>query len=77
MGSVSVIGVLDRLAAFGCQVRLEGEKLRVRGPNLPEVAQLVSQLRARHDDAVQMLRDAGSQPPSLEEVKAALPPGVW
>jgi hypothetical protein len=76
MGSISAIDVLDRLAAFGCAVRIEGEKLKVRGPNLPEVAALVSELHARRDDAFSILRDTESRPLSLEEIQAALPSGV-
>ena len=76
MGSISAIDVLDRLAAFGCAVRIEGEKLKVRGPNLPEVAALVSELHARRDDAITILRDTGGRPPSIEEIQAALPSGV-
>jgi hypothetical protein len=76
MGSVSAIDVLDRLAAIGCAVRIEGEKLKVRGPNLPEVAALVSELHARRDDAITILRDTGNRPPSVEEIQAALPSGV-
>jgi len=73
---MSAIEVLDRLAALGCAVRVEGERLKVRGPDLPEVAELVSELRARRDDALAILREAESQPPPLDEIKAALPPGV-
>jgi hypothetical protein len=76
MGSVSAFEVLDRLTELGCAVRVEGPKLKVRGPDLPEVAELVSELRARRDDALAILRDAESKPPSTEEVRVALPPGV-
>lgn len=76
MGSVSAGDIIDRLAAFGCIVRTEGEKLKVRGPNLPEVAALVSELHARRDEALALLRDSESTPPSLQEVKAMLPAGV-
>lgn len=73
---MTAFDVLDRLADLGCAVRVEGEKLKVRGPNLPEVAGLVSELRARRNDALAILREAESNPPSLEEVKAVLPEGV-
>ena len=68
--------VIDRLAELGCAVRVEGERLKVRGPNVPEVPALVSELRARRQEAIYILRERQSQPPSLKEVKAALPPGV-
>lgn len=76
MGSVTALDVLDRLADLGCAVRVEGEKLKVRGPNLPEVAGLVSELRARRIDALAILRETEHNPPSIEEVKDTLPPGV-
>jgi len=76
MGSVSAGDIIDRLAAFGCIVRTEGEKLKVRGPNLLEVAALVSELHARRDEALALLRDRESTPPSLEEVQGMLPAEV-
>jgi hypothetical protein len=76
MGSVSAGDIIDRLAACGCIVRTEGEKLKVRGPNLPEVAALVSELHARRDEALALLRDRESTPPGLEEVQGMLPAEV-
>jgi hypothetical protein len=76
MGSVSTFDLLDGLAALGCSVRIDGEKLKVRGPDLPEVAELVAQLHACRDEALALLRDSESKPPSLHEVQAMLPVGV-
>lgn len=76
MGSMTALDVLDRLTELGCAVRVDGKKLKVRGPNLPEVAGLVSELRARREDALAILREAESTPPSLEEIEAVLPEGV-
>lgn len=76
MGSVSAGDIIDQLAAFGCTVRTEGEKLKVRGPDLPEVASLVSELHARRNEALALLRDHESTPPSLQEVQAMLPAEV-
>lgn len=76
MGGMSAIDILDRLSEFGCDVRVEGEKLKVRGPNRPEVEGLVSELHAQRDDAMAILGEAQSKPPSLAEIKAMLPPGV-
>lgn len=73
MGGLSVV---DRLAALGCSVRLDGEKLKVRGPNKPEVRELVSELRRDRDAVMSLLRDRQSKAPTLEEVKSALPPCV-
>lgn len=73
---MTTLDVIDRLAELGCAIRAEGTRLKVRGPDLPEVAELVTKLHARRDDALAILRDSASTPPSLEEVQAALPPGV-
>ena len=76
MGSLSAIDVLDRLSSFGCQVRVEGDKLKVRGPDLPEVEELVSELRRKREAVMAILRAQQSRAPSLEEVRAMLPSGV-
>jgi hypothetical protein len=76
MGSLSAIDVLDRLSSFGCQVRVEGDKLKVRGPDRPEVEELVSALRREREAAIAFLRDRESYAPSLEDVRATLPPGI-
>jgi len=76
MGSLSAIEVLDRLSSFGCQVRVEGDKLKVRGPARPEVEELVSDLRREREAAIAFLRERESKPPSLEEVRSYLPRGM-
>ena len=76
MGSLSATDVLDRLSSFGCRVRLDGDKLKVRGPDLPEVEELVSELRRERDSVVAYLRDQQSRAPSFEDVRAMLPPSV-
>jgi len=73
---MSAIDVLDRLTSFGCRIRVEGEKLKVRGPDRPEVEELVSELRREREAAIVFLQESESKPPSLDEVKAALPTGV-
>jgi len=70
---MTALDVIDRLTELGCAVRVEGERLKVRGPNLPEVAGLVSELRTQRDEALAILKEAGGNAPSLAEVKAALP----
>lgn len=70
------LSVLDRLTESGYTVRLEGEKLKVRGPNRPGVEALIDELRRDRDAVVALLKDAESGPPSLAEVEAALPPIV-
>ena len=76
MGNLSAIDVLDRLSSFGCKVRVEGDKLKIRGPDRPEVEELVSELRGKREAAIAFLQDQESRAPSLEEIKATLPPGV-
>jgi len=73
---MSATDVLDRLSSYGCHVRLEGDKLKVRGPNRPEVKELVSELHREREAAIAFLQHKGSKPPSLEEVKATLPPCI-
>jgi hypothetical protein len=64
------------LAALGCAVRIEGERLKVRGLDLPEVAVLVSELRAHREEAMLLIRELRSAPPTLEEIQVMLPEGV-
>lgn len=73
---MTAVDVLDRLTTIGCQIRVDGQKLKVRGPDLPEVARLVSELHARRDEAIATLEGIQGKPASLDEVNAALPPGV-
>ena len=73
---MSATEVLDRLSSFGCHVRLEGDKLKVRGPDRPEVEELVSELRRERDAAIAFLREQESKSPSLEEVQSYLPRGI-
>ena len=70
------LDVLDRLAALGCGVRIEGERLKVSGPELPEVAALIPELRAHREEAMLVIRELQSAPPTLEEIQAMLPKGV-
>jgi len=76
MGSLNAIEVIDRLTALGCDVRLEGNRLKVRGPDCPEIVSLLPELRARREEAIQIIREQQGKPPSLEEVRALLPSGV-
>jgi hypothetical protein len=73
---MTAFDVIDRLTELGCAIRVEDENLKVRGPNLPEVAVLVSELHARRNEALALLRDRESTPPSLEEVQGMLPAEV-
>jgi hypothetical protein len=74
MGGVTAFEVIDRLTELDCAVRVEDapgwwgnhgsccrEKLKVRGPNVPEVAELVSALRARRDNALAIPPQGGDQ----------------
>jgi len=76
MGSLSAIDILDQLSHFGCSVRVEGDRLKVRGPKRPEVDRLVTELRQDREAALAFLRNQESSPPTLEEVTAMLPAGV-
>src|SRR5262245_48830557 len=63
MGSLSAGDVLDRLAELGCAVKVEGEKLKVRGPNRPEVVALVAELRSHHEEALPLVRKLNERDP--------------
>jgi hypothetical protein len=76
MGGLSAVDVLDRLAALGCAVRVEGERLKVRGPDLPEVAALIPELSAHREEAMLLIRELRSAPPTLGEIEALLPESV-
>lgn len=76
MGNLTVSEAIETLETLGCVIRVEGERLKVRGPEVPEVAALVSELRARREEAIRLIRDRGSAPPTADEVQRLLPPGV-
>jgi hypothetical protein len=67
---------LDRLRELGGSFYLDGEKLRYRIPATDEGRQLAGEIRVSREAIREMLRDQESRPPSLEEVRASLPPGV-
>jgi len=67
---------IDRIRQIGGTVFLDGEKIRYRIPATNEARQLVGEIRANREAIREMLREQESKPPSLEEVRASLPPGV-
>jgi hypothetical protein len=68
---------IDRLRELGGEIFWDGERVRYRIPaNNPEARELIADLRQNRDAVAGMLRDQQSQAPSLDEVKANLPPGV-
>ena len=67
---------IERLAELGGTLWLEGEKLRYRIPPTPEAREIIAEIRQDREAVKELLRDAESKPPSLAEVKAALPAGV-
>ncbi len=68
---------VDRIRELGGELFLVGDRLKYRIPagNL-EARQLIAKIRRDRAAVIAMLRDHESKPPSLEEVKAALPAGV-
>lgn len=68
---------VDRIRELGGELFLVGDRLRFRIPagNM-EARQLIAEIRRDRDEVIAMLRDKESKPPSIEEVQAALPPGV-
>ncbi len=67
---------IDRLRELGGELFLDGDRLRYRIPDTPEANQVLEELRRNREALRHMLGEQASQPPTLEEVKAALPPGV-
>jgi hypothetical protein len=71
------VSPIDRIRELGGAVFLDGERLRYRIPaGDPEARQLIAEVHRDREAVIAMLRDIESKPPSLEEVQAALPPGV-
>jgi hypothetical protein len=52
---MTAIDVLDRLNSLGCHIRIEGSKLKVRGPDCPELHELASKLRVHRDGVIALL----------------------
>ena len=69
-------GILDSVRELGGELALDGGKLRYLLPDCPEGWELLEQVRRDREAIKALLRDRESTPPSLEEIHAALPPGV-
>lgn len=68
---------IDRLRELGGELFLSGDMIGYRIPaDSPEAREVLAEIRKDRDAVLAMLQEQGSQPPTLEEVKAALPPGV-
>jgi hypothetical protein len=68
---------VDRIRELGGELFLAGERLKYRIPTgNPEARQLLCEIRSNREAVIAMLRDTESKPPSREELRASLPPGV-
>lgn len=68
---------IDRLRELGGELFLQGDVIRYRIPaHSPEAHELLAEVRKDREAFKALLQDRESKPPSLEEVKAVLPPGV-
>ena len=67
---------MDAVRELGGELILDGGKLRYRLPDCPEARELLEQVRRDREAIKALLRDGESCPPSLAEVRAALPAGV-
>ncbi len=68
---------IDRLRELGGELFLRGDVIRYRIPaESQEARELLSEIRKDREAFIALLRDRESTPPSMEEVKAVLPPGV-
>jgi hypothetical protein len=71
--------VIDRVAEVGGRLEMEGERVRLTLPGdcPPETeSMIVETVRTNRDAVAAILQDMASKAPSLEEVKAGLPPGI-
>ena len=79
MEILSVGEVIDRVAEVGGSLRLEGKHVALSLPRdcPPETeSAIVETVRANRDAVSAMLGDLGSKAPTVEEVRASLPPSV-
>ena len=79
MEILTVGEVIERVVEVGGSLQLEGKHVALTLPrNCPPETEsaIVETVRANREVVSAMLHDIGSKAPSLEEVKASLPPGV-
>ncbi|HUZ47308.1 MAG TPA: hypothetical protein VMW54_11790 [Terriglobia bacterium] len=67
---------IDRLRELGGELFLSGDMIGYRIPATDEARELLEEIRKDRDAVIAMLRARESIAPSLEEIQAALPPGV-
>ncbi|HXH51352.1 MAG TPA: hypothetical protein VNM47_18595 [Terriglobia bacterium] len=73
----TAINPIDRLQELGGRLFLDGDSIRYRIPcDSLEAEQLLAEIRKDRETIIALLRDRESSAPSLEEIRAALPPGV-
>ena len=72
----AVANPIDRLRELGGEVFLDGGRLKYRIPDTPEANEVIEEIRQNREAIREMLSEQASKPPSLEEVRAILPPGV-
>lgn len=68
--------LIDRIRELGGELRLNGGKIHYRIPSTPEADEIISEIRKDREAIIALLRDRESKPPSLSEVRAALPATV-
>ena len=79
MEILTVGEVIERVAEVGGSLHLEGKHVALALPrNCPPdtEAAIVETIRANRDAVSAILDDMGNKAPSLQEVRASLPPGV-
>ena len=79
MEILTVGELVERVAEVGGSLYLEGNHVALTLPqNCPPdtEAAIVETIRANRDAVSAILDDMGSKAPSLEEVRASLPPGI-
>lgn len=72
----AIPSALDRLEAIGGRLFSDGKHVRYSAPDTEEARLILDELRQDREAVSAFVKDRESLPPTLEEVKAALPPGV-
>ncbi|HEV2416547.1 MAG TPA: hypothetical protein VGX94_01965 [Terriglobia bacterium] len=76
MGVLTIGEVFEQVALMGGSLGLNGERVELVLPDVPEADALTESVRLNRDVIAAMLKDQESRAPSVEEVKAILPAGV-
>jgi hypothetical protein len=66
MDNLKQVDILIKLINSGCRIWVENEKIEVEGPEVPDVINLITELRQNREAVLAFLKEQESRPPSLE-----------